>query len=644
MDKNTIIGIVLIGLILVGYSVFNKPSEEELQKLKAKQDSIALVNQKIKEQQKIDSVKNFVKNDTTITISDSSVTAEIISQDSTTNDSVKIPKTNLGVFGRFTGKENKIYTVENKKIKIKFSSNGGKILSVQLKDYHTYDTLPLMLFDGDSSIFAFNFFDKDNKLINTEELQFTPVNEITTINLNKIQEIAFRVEISPNKYIEHKYIIYPDSFNVDFNVTYKGLQKDISPTQTYLTLNWFNKIPIHEKGAQNENNYTTAYYKYFMDDVDYISERADGDENVKTKLRWIAFKDQFFSTVLVTKDYFINAYIKTKKIYEQQPGYIKSLSADITVPYNPSSDNNMQFSFYFGPNHFNTLKEYSKVKYNDKELNLSLDRLVPLGWTIFGWVNRFIVIPIFNFLDNYISNYGIIILLLTLIIKAFLFPLTYKSYKSSAKMRVLKPQIDEINKKYPKDKAMEKQKATMDLYKRAGVNPMGGCLPMLLQMPILFALFRFFPTSIELRQQSFLWADDLSSYDSILDLPFHIPMYGDHISLFTLLMTASTLIYTRMQNQMNATNASMPGMKTMMYLMPIMFLFFLNNYSSGLSYYYFIANVITFSQMYFIKRSINDEEILKKLEQSKQKPIKKSKFQQRIENAAKQRQMQNKRK
>ena len=263
--------------------------------------------------------------------------------------------------------------------------------------------------------------------------------------------------------------------------------------------------------------------------------------------------------------------------------------------------------------------------------------MVPLGWGIFNWVNRFAIIPIFNFLSLYISNYGLIILLLTLIIKLVLFPLTYKSYLSTAKMRVLKPQIDEINEKIGKDKPMDRQQATMALYKKVGVNPMGGCLPMLLQFPILLAMFRFFPASIELRQKSFLWAHDLSTYDSILDLPFTIPMYGDHVSLFTILMTISTLLYTKMQNEMNSASATMPGMKQMMYLMPIMFMFMLNSYSSGLTYYYFLANMITFSQMFLIKARVNDEEILRKLETAKKKPAKKqSKFQKRIAEMAKQ--------
>ncbi|MDK2979484.1 MAG: YidC/Oxa1 family rane protein insertase, partial [Bacteroidales bacterium] len=285
--------------------------------------------------------------------------------------------------------------------------------------------------------------------------------------------------------------------------------------------------------------------------------------------------------------------------------------------------------FYFGPNHYTTLKKQG----------LEFERIIPLGWGIFGWINRFVVIPVFNFLDNFIANYGLIILILTILIKTVLFPLTYKSYLSSAKMRVLKPEIDLINKKFPKkEDAMKKQQATMALYKKSGVNPMGGCIPMLIQFPILIALFRFFPSSIELRQKSFLWADDLSSYDSILDLPFDIPFYGDHVSLFTLLMALALFFSTKINSgQMGDSNQQMPGMKFMMnYMMPVMLLFFFNGYSAGLSYYYFLSNVITMGQTLIIRRFVDDESLLKKLHENKKKPVKKSKWQQRLEEAAKQ--------
>ena len=598
--------------------------------MRHKQDSIAKVQEHIRLQQELDRIAvTTQESNNELSNSNAKMTASL---DSAKNAEIA---EKYGYFADFVEKENNFFVVENEKIKLKFSSRGGKIESVELKEYQSYDSLPLILFQGDSSIFAFNFFDAKNKHVNTEELYFT-TDGITNSGGNQI--ISLKVEIEPGKYIEHKYTVFADSYMVDYTVSYIGLKEIVSPTLTYLTLNWEYNIPKQEKGAENENNYSTTYYKYLNDAVDYVSERSDETEELRTKIRWIAHKDQFFSSVFIAKDYITNATVETKSLYENNDKYIKNLKSEITIPFNGGNNEQMDFSFYFGPNHFNTLQEYSKVNYNDKDINLSLEELVPLGWGIFGWVNRFIVIPIFNFLHNYISNYGIIILLLTVIIKLFLFPLTYKSYSSSAKMRVLKPQIDEINERIPKDKGMERQKATMDLYKRAGVNPMGGCLPMVLQMPILFALFRFFPSSIELRQQSFLWADDLSSYDSVLDLPFTIPMYGDHVSLFTILMTVSTLIYTKMQNSMNPTNNAMPGMKTMMYFMPIMFLFFLNNYSSGLSYYYFVANVITFGQMYLIKQSIDDKKVLAKLEMSKKKPVKKSKFQQRLETMSKQRQ------
>ncbi|MFW6370078.1 MAG: membrane protein insertase YidC, partial [Bacteroidota bacterium] len=309
---------------------------------------------------------------------------------------------------------------------------------------------------------------------------------------------------------------------------------------------------------------------------------------------------------------------------------LRNMRAEIGVPYD-GAGTTIPLKFYFGPNHFNTLKKYDE---------LELKELVNLGKSIIKWINQFVIIPIFNFFERFTGNYGLIILLLTIVIKTALFPLTYKSYLSQAKMRVLKPQIDEINERIPKDKAMERQQATMALYKKAGVNPMGGCLPMLLQMPILFAMFRFFPTSIELRQEGFLWATDLSTYDSILSWDAEIPLisrfYGNHISLFTILMTVSTML-TMKFNSATASSNQMPGMKSMMYMMPIMFMFVLNNFSAGLTYYYFLANLITFGQNAIFKSFVDDEALLKKIQQKKAKPVKKSKFQQRLEEAAKQR-------
>jgi YidC/Oxa1 family membrane protein insertase len=332
----------------------------------------------------------------------------------------------------------------------------------------------------------------------------------------------------------------------------------------------------------------------------------------------------FFSSTLIAEDVFPSADIKTE-FSKEDPKYVGDFSALVSIPYEGNDSGSVKMKFFFGPNHYNTLKQY----------DLSLERLVNLGYAIVRPVNKWIVIPVFNFLRKYIDNFGIIILLLTIFIKLLIFPFTYKSYHSQAKMKALKPEIDEINAKFSKDKALEKQQATMALYKKAGVNPMGGCLPMLFQFPVLIAMFFFFPTSIELRQQSFLWAHDLSTYDSILNLPFTIPFYGNHVSLFCLLMTITTIISTYMNSQTQNTDA-MPGMKTMMYIMPVMFLFILNSYSSGLSYYYFLANVITIGQMYVFRFMIDEEKIRAQILINKKKPVVKSKFQQKLEEMSKQ--------
>jgi YidC/Oxa1 family membrane protein insertase len=336
---------------------------------------------------------------------------------------------------------------------------------------------------------------------------------------------------------------------------------------------------------------------------------------------------------LIAGNSFSSAQVSTTTFDESYDDLLKKMTASIDIPYNSRENSQFPMSFYFGPNHFQTLKQYG----------LELESQIPLGWAIMGWINRFIVIPVFNYLDSFNLNYGIIILLLTLMLKLALFPIAYKTYLSSARMRVLKPDIDALGEKFPKkEDAMKKQQAVMALYKKAGVNPMAGCVPMLLQLPILLALFRFFPASIELRQEGFLWADDLSSYDSILDLPFTIPFYGDHVSLFTLLMTVSTIIYTRMNSQMMNTGTQMPGMKTMLYIMPVMLLGIFNNFASGLSYYYFLANVITFGQMYAFRFMIDEDKIHKRIEENKKKPVKKSGWQKRLEDMAKQQQVQQK--
>ncbi len=643
IDKNTVIGIAVIFVLIIGYSIFNKPSEAEIEVAKKRQDSLALIEKEqiLAEAERIlkeDSIKNLSA--VTLAIDSSQFLIEnsnIIDTAALNLADSTLLNDKYGYFADAGKGTQEFYILENNKVKLTISSKGGRLYSIELKEYKTYYGEPLILFDGDSTEFGISFFSQ-NRTIVSGDMYFTASdNEKEIIVDDKEKSLSMRLYAGENKYLEYVYTLKPDNYMAGFDINFVNLQDVISSNTNFLTFNWSIYVSQQEKGAKYENNYTSIFYKFYQDEVDYISEQKSGSEDLTTKVKWIAFKQQFFSSALIAHDYIANAKIEQVKFEEDQP-YLKHFKADITIPYSSLENTNIPFDFYFGPNHFSTLKDYSKVNHNGEEVDLHLEKLVRLGWGILGWINRYMVIPVFNFLQDYIGSYGLIILILTIILKMLLLPLTFKSYMSTAKMRVLKPQIDEISKKFTKAQSMDKQKATMALYKKVGVSPMGGCLPMVVQMPILIALYRFFPASIELRQKSFLWAEDLSAYDSVIDLPFTVPFgYGDHVSLFTLLMTISTILYTWMNNKQTVQTQSMPGMKTMMYFMPIMFLFFFNNFASALSYYYLLANLITFTQMYLFRRFTNDEEILKKLETGKKKVPKKSKFMERIEQAQKQR-------
>jgi YidC/Oxa1 family membrane protein insertase len=648
MDRNTITGVILIFAIFVGFSIYNnnrlnKGFEKAVSvaeasyakgdletarteyydalKFKANQpDVIAKINEI---NLKLGIVPGQAKTDT-VTPQKSKNEIPVKENAGTTSDNNQ-----YGVFAKAAGGENEFITLENNKIELKISLKGGRVYSARLKEFRTFDSRPLILFSGDSTVFGFNFFTSDNKAVQTSNLYFKPVSEQKSYIVSSVpQSVSLRLMADSDRYIEYKYTLAPGKYMVDFNVTFKSMESIIASNQNNLTLDWKMYIPQQEKGRQNEENYSTIKYKYYQDDVDGLRLRSTKElekVDITTKLSWIAFQDQFFSSAIVTDDFFLNAAVTSTRTLTS-PKYIRFYTSEVGVPFNQGSENAIKMKLYFGPNSIPILKKEG----------LQLDRIVFLGKNIIGWINRFIIIPIFNILQKYISSYGIIILILTIIIKIVLFPLTFKSYQSTAKMQVLKPMVDELGKKFPKkEDAMKKQQATMDLYKRAGVNPMGGCLPMLLQMPILFAMFRFFPVSIELRQEHFLWATDLSTYDSILNLPFTIPMYGNHVSLFTLLMTASTLLTMKMTS--SSPGSDQPGMKMMMYMMPVMFMLILNNFSSGLTYYYFLANIITYAQNMISKRFINAGDVLATLEENKKKPLKKSKWQQRLEAAAKQR-------
>ena len=594
MDKNSITGVILIVLIVVGYNALFPPVVEV--ETPEKETTTVVVEEEIVQEE----TKNIVFSDTT---------AQIESYQRA-----------FGVFAPSATGSDEDVVIENDLIKLSISPKGGRIVSAILKDYQTTDSLPLNLVDRDSSAFNITFFSEGNRIINTQDLYFQSIDKTEN-------SVAMRMMASNGGYLEYVYQLNAGDYMMDFKVNTVDLDDIIPSNRNDLELKWSVNLPSTEKSIENERMYSTVYFKYLNDEVDYLSETKDDEESLSGKAQWIGLKHQFFSSVLISNDGFEKPISVKTTTKEGSTQFVKNLEVEASLAYNHNSKESIPLQFYFGPNHYETLSSY----------NMDLERMIPLGWGIFRWVNKYAVIPIFNWLDNSITNYGIIILIMTFIIKMALAPFTLKAYKSQAKMKVLKPEIDKINEKHKDKDPMKAQQATMALYKKAGVNPLGGCVPMLLQMPILFALFRFFPASIELRQKSFLWATDLSTYDSVLDLPFEIPFYGDHVSLFTLLMTISTLLYTRMNSQMSGPQ--MAQMKWMMYLMPIMFLGFFNNYASGLSYYYFLANMVTFGQQFVMRKYFIDETaILAQIESNKKKPVKKSKFQKRLEDMAKKQQ------
>ncbi|MEA3503820.1 MAG: membrane protein insertase YidC [Bacteroidota bacterium] len=634
MDKNTITGLLLIFAILIGFSIWQAPSEEEIQ-LRREKDSLESVA-KQKEQASAALIAAERKK-----ILDEKTPQQNVSDVNNVSQNFSALQDKLGAFAGAGQGEDKSFCVETDLLKITLNSKGGRVAKVELKDFQTYDSLPLVLFTPDSSKFDISFF-ANNRAINTGELYFQPVFDAErniTVSGDESVDLTMRLytsnadgTVNNNKYIDYIYSIKGDSYMLDYNIKFVGMNDIITSSTSYLNFDWNAKLRRQDIQLKNAGG-ATIYYKYLNDEVDNLSETSDEQENFSTKLKWVSFKQRFFSSVLLSENGFVNAELEvlTEGDPENLEGdYLKTMNSSLTVAYEAVDGFNVPLNFYFGPNKYKLLKSF------DEDLEL----MIPLGWGILGWINRFAVIPVFNILENSNLNYGIIILILTVLLKLFLFPIAYKTYSSSAKMRVLKPEIEEIGKTFPKkEDAMKKQQATMALYKKVGVNPAAGCVPMLLQFPILIAMFRFFPASFELRQESFLWATDLSSYDSIAQLPFTIPFYGDHVSLFTLLMTVSTIFYTKMNSEMMGTgNNQMPGMKTMMYFMPVMLLGFLNNYAAALSYYYLLANLITFAQMYFIRRFIDEDKIRKKLLANKKKPVKKSKWQARLETMAKQQQ------
>lgn len=619
MDKNSIIGIVLILAIIIGFNWVTQPTAEEQAAQQRYRDSIAKVEEANKLAQQL-----------------------ILEQEQEVQQSAVVDTTTfskVAVFGDFAsaaeGKE-EFVTLENDLLKLQISTKGGSVYSAQLKQYQTHDSLPLILFEGDESKFAFTLLTRNNRVLSTDELFFVPQKQTSTA---EEQTLVMRLAVDTISYIDFTYTLPTDDYMLHFDVQAHNMGNYLDPTMTTLEMHWSQRIRQQEKGRKFESRYATLNFRYTADDMEQLSESKNDAEKPTGKVRWIAFKDQFFSTIFIAENSFTSTTLESVLEHEKSP-YLKRYTAETSVAFDPKGNEATQFRVFLGPNQYKILSQYDKGVERDQKLGLQ--DIIPLGWSLFRWVSRFLIIPLFNFFGSFIPNYGIVILLMTIVVKLILLPFTYKSYISTAKMRVLKPQIDEINAKIPAEKAMERQQATMALYNRVGVSPMSGCLPMLLQMPILIAMFAFFPAAIELRQESFLWAKDLSSYDAIFSwdvyIPIITPYFGNHISLFCLLMTITNIVYTKLNMANQAGGQQMAAMKWMMYLMPFMFMFIFNDYASGLSYYYFISLLITIGQTYLFRLFVDEEKLLQKLEAKKQKPAKKSGFLARLEEAQRQQQ------
>ena len=617
MNKNTIIGFVLIGAILLGFSWYNSKIYKEQQRLKFVQDSTAAVL--AAEQARVaDSIRRA--NGDTIEVkvmvdSLKSAVAAPIYQDSL-----------LEAASKDAGQ---LVKLANDKMELTLTTKGAQPYEVLLKEFFKYDSTGLYLVNGGGSNFAMNIY--AGQQLYTSDFNFALVESTDS-------SAVMRLNFNQGAYIEHSYTLPSGSYMVDLKVKMVGMNALIKRNVSSIGVDWNLNLPRLEKGYDNEKNYSTIVYKYPGDDAveDLGLRRDQAEQKLNTKVEWFAFQQQFFSAILYSPDNFTSGTLSQQFYPENnREGNLMACKSSMEVAYQPGESVEMPFQFYFGPNHFKTLRSYDH----------SFEKIVPLGGWLIGWINRVIIINCFDFLNGFISNYGIIILLLTILIKLVISPLTLKSYLSTAKMRVLKPEIEKINAKYPKkEDALKKQQETMALYKKTGVSMFGGCLPMLLQFPILFAMFRFFPASFELRQQSFLWADDLSTYDSVLNLPFSIPLYGDHVSLFALLMAISMFFYSKITMNQMPSNDGMPGMKFMqLYFMPLFLLVLCNNFSSGLSYYYMLSNFITIIQTWVIRKYFVDEKALYSKLQAKaasSKPAKKSKFQQRLDELYKQQQEQ----
>ena len=642
MDKKSIIGIAVVAVLFLGFAYFNSQQQKEYLEQKAAYEAY------------VDSVAAAARAAAPVAdslTSGNGVQAEVAAAEAAAAVRERQVETLGESLTAAREAEAEEFIVENDVMAVLFSTRGGQIKGVTLKDYTQYGPRgkrdrKIEMMDPATARFGLSFYLKNglkNVPVNTLDYVFTA--QPVVGEADGAKSVVMRLPVAEGAYLEYRYLIYDTEaperdYLVDFDVRLVNMAPEMA-NQTQIQIDWANTTFQNEKGFQNENMYTTLSYR-FPDETSIeelgMSEGAKS-KNISTQVNWVAFKQQFFSSVFIAPDNVSYANLAFDTAAPES-SLLKTFTAQMGVPYTPQTEG-YDFAFYFGPNKYSILKKIGEPGGAD----IYLERLVPLGWGIFGWVNRWCVIPVFDFLRNYIGSFGIIIFILVLLVKLVISPLTYKSYVSMAKMRLVKPQIDELAKKYPKpEDAMKKQQATMELYKKAGINPMGGCIPMLIQMPILIAMFRFFPASIELREQPFLWADDLSSYDNIVNLPFSIPFYGDHVSLFALLMAVSLFGYSWFNYQQTASSQpQMAGMKFMMvYMMPIMMLLWFNSYSSGLCYYYLLSNLFTIGQTLVIRRIVDDEKIhaVMQANAARKSKGKKSKFQQRYEELMRQQEAQ----
>ncbi|MBO5943289.1 MAG: membrane protein insertase YidC [Bacteroidales bacterium] len=606
MNKNTIIGFVLIGLIMFGFSWMQSKQQREQMAYQAQLDSIAMVEQMAA--MALDSAKRAEG-----LVTDGEMSGVKVMNMPAYKDSL-LTEARLA--------EAQIVKICNEKLELEFTTRGAQPYSVKINDYMTYDSAALYLIKPDMSQYNINIYAGES--INTKDFAFN-IHEVTD------SSVVMRLPFAQGGYIEQKYWLPEGSYMLQNELSFVGMDEVIPRNVSMFDIDWSFVIPRLEKGYKNEKQYSKMNYYFDGDKKPEIAARGkDDSKSVNTRLSWFAFQQQFFSAIMTPANDFASADLSVKYYGEDDPSRnLMACSAKLRSEYTPMPGKvTLPYEFYFGPNDYRTLKSFDN-KY---------EKIVPLGGWMVAWFSRLVIIPSFDFLGRFISNYGLVILIMTILIKLLISPLTIKSYKSTAKMQVIKPEIDKLNAKYPNEKdAMKKQQAMMELYQKAGISPMGGCLPMLLQMPILFAMFRFFPASIELRQQKFLWADDLSAYDSIIDFGVNVPLLGDHLSLFALLMAVTMFFYSKMSSSQMSDDPNMAGMKFMsVWLMPIMMFFICNNLSAALSYYYLLSNIITMIMTWYIRKYVvTEEKVRNDMMLAAKQPKKKSKWQQRLEEAQK---------